>query len=78
ATVELVNGEMGVVIKRKSQESSKPVVSSIRDRFGTRFMHPVMRDTGDKRYGIKGDLKLEQLGNINPSILWGLKLMRVS
>ncbi len=78
ATVELVNGEMGVVIKRKSQESSKPVVSSIRDRFGTRFMHPVMRDTGDKRYGIKGDIKVEQLGNINPSILWGLKLMRVS
>ncbi len=78
ATVELVNGEMGVVIKRKSPESSKPVVSSIRDRFGTRFMHPVMRDTGDKRYSIKGDVKVEQLGNINPSILWGLKLMRVS
>lgn len=78
ATVELVNGEMGVVVKRKSPESSKPVVSSIRDRFGTRFMHPVMRDTGDKRYSIKGDVKVEQLGNINPSILWGLKLMRVS
>lgn len=76
--VELVNGEMGVVVRRKSQESSKPVVSSIRDRFGTRFMHPVMRDTGDKRYSIKGDVKVEQLGNINPSILWGLKLMRVS
>lgn len=78
ATVELVNGEMGVVIRRKAAESSKPVVSSIRDRFGTRFMHPVMRDTGDKRYSIKSDVKVEQLGNINPSILWGLKLMRVS
>ncbi len=78
STVELANGEMGVVIKRKAAESSKPVVSSIRDRFGTRFMHPVMRDTGDKRYSIKSDVKAEQLGNINPSILWGLKLMRVS
>ncbi|WP_028303574.1 HD-GYP domain-containing protein [Oceanospirillum maris] len=78
ATVELANGEMGVVIKRKAPESSKPIVSSIRDRFGTRFMHPVMRDTGDKRYSIKGDVKVEQLGNVNPSILWGLKLMRVS
>lgn len=78
ATVELVNGEVGVVVKRKSPESSKPVVSSVKDRFGNRFMHPVMRDTGDKRYGIKGDVNVQQLGNINPSILWGLKLMRVS
>ncbi|MAC46691.1 MAG: hypothetical protein CMI12_07555 [Oceanospirillum sp.] len=78
ATVQLANGEIGVVVKRKSLDTSKPVVSSIKDRFGVRFMHPVMRDSGDKRYAIKGDVKPEQLGNINPSILWGLKLMRVS
>lgn len=78
ATVELVNGEIGVVVKRKSPDTEKPVVSAIRDRFGNRFMHPVMRDTGDKRYKIKSDAKVEQLGNVNPSILWGLKLMRVS
>ncbi|OPX55288.1 HD domain-containing protein [Oceanospirillum multiglobuliferum] len=78
ASVSLANGEIGVVIKRKSQETSKPIVSSIKDRFGVRFMHPVMRDTGDKRYAIKADIPSSQLGQVNPSMLWGLKLMRVS
>jgi HD-GYP domain-containing protein (c-di-GMP phosphodiesterase class II) len=78
ATVELANGEVGVVVQRKSLDTSKPIVSSIKDRFGVRFMQPVRRDTGDKRFSIRGDIKLEQLGNVNPSILWGLKLMRVS
>ncbi|MBB1486827.1 HD-GYP domain-containing protein [Oceanospirillum sediminis] len=78
ATVELANGEIGVVVKRKSLDSGKPVVSSIKDRFGVRFMHPVMRDSAEKKFAIKKDVKVEQLGKINPSILWGLKLMRVS
>lgn len=77
-SVSLANGEIGVVVKRKSQENNKPVVSSIKDRFGVRFMHPVMRDTGDKRYAIKSDIPSSQLGQVNPSMLWGLKLMRVS
>jgi len=51
--VELASGEIGIVVAR-GRRANLPLVASLIGVSGTVLMEPVLRDTLDRRYAVKG------------------------
>ena len=77
ACVKLSNGEVGVVIKRTS-DSRAPRVTSVMDEYGQLLMRMQERDTSDPKYAIVANVNPQLMPRLNPTLLWGIKLKRVS
>lgn len=68
--VELVNGEIAIVIKR-NKDSMWPVVSSIYGPKGVVYAHPLRRDCNYEDYRIKSVSILPDDRPLNLSMIWG-------
>jgi len=77
ACVKLRNGEVGVVVKRTS-DSRTPRVTSVMDEHGQLFMRMQERDTSDPKYALVSNVNPQLMPRLNPTLLWGIKLKRVS
>jgi len=75
--VRLHNGEVGVVVKRTS-DSRSPRVTSVMDEYGQLFMRMQERDTSDPKYALVANINPQLMPRLNPTLLWGIKLKRVS
>lgn len=77
ACVRLRNGEVGVVVRRTS-DSRAPLVTSVMDSYGQLFMRLQERDTSQQEYAVTTSVHPQHLPKLNPTLLWGIKLKRVS
>lgn len=77
AGVRLRNGEQGIVIRRTSDQKA-PLVTSVMDERGELFMRLQQRKTSEYQYNIIGHLNPQDWPRFNPTLLWGIKLRRVS
>ncbi len=77
AAVELVNGEIAVIIGR-TREHKAPRVASVRQADGQPFMQPRRRNTMDPNYAIKRVCRTDEIPPVSPSIVWGIKLKRAT
>lgn len=75
--VKLQNGEIAIVIRRTS-DSRAPRVTSVMDEYNQLFMRMQERDTSNPNYAIVANVSPHQLPRLNPTLLWGIKLKRVS
>lgn len=75
--VKLHNGEVAIVIKRTS-DSRAPRVTSVMDEYNQLLMRMQERDTSNPRYAIVGNVNPQTLPRLNPTLLWGIKLKRVT
>ena len=69
--VRLANGEKGVVIRRSTQNSMNPIVSSFITPRGGQYVHPFIRDTSNSDYAIKETCDRPLDAKLNLHILWG-------
>ncbi len=73
AFVRLVNGEIGIVIKR-GKDSMKPITSSLISPRGGLYTRPFQRDPNeDKNFVIKEVVKRDKRIQLNLLALWGFK-----
>jgi HD-GYP domain-containing protein (c-di-GMP phosphodiesterase class II) len=63
--VELISGEMGIVIAR-GRRANLPFVATLISASGTLMGDPVLRDTLDRRYGVKGAVPVQSVKVIPP------------
>ena len=68
--VELVNGEIAIVIKRGTN-SMWPTVSSVRGSNDSVYAHPLSRDCNYEKYRIKEITRLNENMTLNYSMVWG-------
>ncbi|SEI37555.1 HD domain-containing protein [Allopseudospirillum japonicum] len=76
ACVKLKNEEIGIVIKR-TQDSRAPIVSIVKDPGGELYLRPRERDTSEPEFAISATLSKQNVPTLNPTLLWGIKLMRI-
>jgi len=69
--VKLANNEIGVVIRRCSDNSMNPVVSCFVTPSGGHYVHPFIRDTSDTEFAIRETCEKPQETPLNLHILWG-------
>ena len=69
--VKLANGESGVVIRRSSENSMNPIVSSFMSPRAGLFAHPFIRNTSEEAYTIKETCERPADCQLNLHILWG-------
>lgn len=75
--VKLHNGEIAIVTKRTS-DSRAPRATSVMDEHNQLLMRMQERDTSNPKFAIVGNVSLQLLPRLNPTLLWGIKLRRSS